>query len=74
MKMPLVLVSSSTQLAGAEADLGVMAGDVAIRIGQHPVVVLRAADAPAGDAEQLRAALAERLVMVADDSEFQCHR
>jgi len=54
--------------AVAELDLAVVAGDDALLVGQHPVIVRCTADRSAIHTEDARAVLAEFAILVADDA------
>ena len=59
--------------AAAVLDLEVVTRDDALGVWQHPVVVGRAADGPAVDAEHAASVLGEVAVLFADDSELDGH-
>ncbi len=54
-------------------DCGVLAGDVAIRVGQNPVVLQRAADRAAFLAEDVNGIVAHELAVLRDYFELQWH-
>ena len=57
----------------AEADAGVVGGDVAQGIGQHPIVVGGTADGAATDAEHDVASVPEQPAMITDNAQAERH-
>ena len=57
----------------AAVDAGVVAGNVALGVGQDPVIVVCAADAPAAHAEHRPGVFAQAVPLVTDDLQAQRH-